>query len=238
MTELTTAGTLHLAPVSREGTLFAHMAVFTAVSTLHDPLILTLFRTVSGFSTVATDLSWTLFRDMPDLSTLFAFLGAGNLAWLGAIARIVTFLTAYQTCWHLLDLFHLLLSTFATSMPELYLPLAMPLKGMRWCRTVAVGAFLHEPIHDEPGFSQTRHVLLSTLRPSFCQLWTTRLCRELEADHVALIPLALEVDDGVDIRDFLLLGDEVSVHVGVAEDTLQLGEGHLRVSSGVREDGL
>lgn len=60
----------------------------------------------------------------------------------------------------------------------------------------------------------------------------------MNGDNVLLILFALEIDDGVRIGDFLLLGDEICVHIGITECFFELLEGDLWESLGIRENGL
>lgn len=104
--------------------------------------------------------------------------------------------------------------------------------------TTTVGALQHHAVKDEAGLRETSHILLLRLWPALRKSGAARLVGELDRDGVLLIDLALEIDDGMGVRDLLLLGDEVGVHASLAEDFFKLYEGKLGVSFPIGEDAL
>jgi len=104
--------------------------------------------------------------------------------------------------------------------------------------TIAVRALWYHPVHRQTSLRKASCVVLWTLWPAFGELGTTWLGRELDADNVLLILLALEVDDRVSVGDFLLLGNKMCVHLGITENLLELFERDFREGLSVREDGL
>lgn len=103
---------------------------------------------------------------------------------------------------------------------------------------VAVGALRDEGVDGKSSLCEALNVLLWAAWPAFGELGPLWLVGPLEGDHVLLVNLSLEVDDGVRFRGHLLLGDEVDVHLRGAEDGLELLDGQIRVHASVAEDGL
>lgn len=99
-------------------------------------------------------------------------------------------------------------------------------------------ALLDHTIKNETSLSETSGVLLLGLWPPLGEGSTTRLVRELDRDRILHVNLALEVDNGVRVRDFLLLGDEIGVHASFAEHCLELLQGQLPERFRVRQNRL
>ena len=153
--------------------------------------------------------------------TVAAALLAG-LASVGAIASAVSLLVAVRAGDG--DLSRLVLVLFAV--------------GADVAVFVAIAALWNKGVDGEPSFCEALNVLLWAAWPAFGELGPLWLVGPLEGDHVLLVNLSLEVDDGVRLRDHLLLGDEVDVHLRGAEDGLELLNGQLGIDASVAEDGL
>ena len=93
-------------------------------------------------------------------------------------------------------------------------------------------------IHWKPGFFETCKVLLRGSGPAFGELGAAWFRGELDTDDEALVDLALKIDDRVGVGHFLLLGDQIGVHLHLTEGLLELFERDSRVGLGVRDDGL
>ena len=177
-----------------------------------------------SLATVPAYLTGTFPSDMTQLTTLLALTLPGHLTLLITVTCPMPILRAHSARDSLDLLLHFLLRTLVAPMSE----------------RITVAALWDHPIHHDPSFGKTLHVLLRSLWPAsiFRELLAAWLSAELDRHHIGLVDLALQVDDGVGIRDFLLLGDEIGVHIGVTEHCLYLWECDFRIGFDVGEDGL
>lgn len=91
-------------------------------------------------------------------------------------------------------------------------------------------------VEREPSLRQSLQILLRRFRPCLCHFGATGLRRKLNAHNVFLLGLALKVDDAVRLRNSLLRGDQVRVHLVITEDGLQLRERDGRIGLCVAEN--
>lgn len=159
---------------------------------------------------------------MAFLATVAAALAPGRLSRLGAVTGAVTLAVADSAHDDSLLLFLLFLWALPATMTHL----------------ITVAALGYHAVHRPSSFCEALQVLFLGRWPALRKLRTTWPVAELDADDVLLVLMPLEIDNGVGIRDLLVLPNEVGVHGCLTEDALELLKSHFRVCLDVGENGL